>query len=117
MVRMVGFHSGYLNQNNHMLLNKTIILQFNKSQKIYQNIDILTTKTNEILNNFYHAKTINLSGDGARIITKFSKQINAIRYCDKFHFHKILFDIFGYSKKKNKDNKRIFDNTFGNQFS
>ncbi len=33
MVRMVGFHSGYLNQNNHMLLNKTIILQFNKSQK------------------------------------------------------------------------------------
>lgn len=117
MVRMVGFHSGYLNQNNHMLLNKTIILQFNKSQKVYQNIDILATKTSEILNNFYHAKTINLSGDGARIITKFSEQINAIRYYDKFHFHKILFDVFGYSKKKNKDNKRIFDNTFGNQFS
>ena len=29
---------------------------------------------------------------GARIITKFSEQINAIRYYDKFHFHKILFD-------------------------
>ena len=115
-VRMVGIHSGYNNEKDHKLLNKTIIFQFDKNPLIYENIENLTIKTKEIINKFYDFKTINLSGDGARCITKFSEEINAIRHYDKFHFHKILFSCFGYTRKKNKENKKLFDTNFGNQF-
>lgn len=115
-VRMVGIHSGYNNEKDHKLLNKTIIFQFNKNPLIHENIENLTIKTKEIIDKFYAPKTINLSGDGARCITKFSEEINAIRHYDKFHFHKILFNCFGYTIKKNKENKKLFDTNFGNQF-
>ncbi|WP_373440589.1 Mbov_0401 family ICE element transposase-like protein [Metamycoplasma equirhinis] len=115
-VRMVGIHNGYQDKNNHKLLNKTIIFQFDKNALTYQNMDFLTNKTKEIIDKFYTYKNINLSGDGARCITKFSQNIKAIRHYDKFHFHKILFNCFGYSKNKNRQNKNIFGGEFGNQF-
>lgn len=115
-VRMIGIHNGYKDLYNRNLLNKTIIFQFDKSTLTYQNMDILTTKTKQIIDDFYNYEDMNLSGDGAKCISKFSQDMQAIRHYDKFHFHKILFNCFGYCKKKNKENKKIFEDNFGNQF-
>ena len=116
MFRMLGMHTNKDSSNI-----KTIFLQVSNSENstipIKDKYDKLVNETNNFLATFSNLKTINLSGDGARIIDKFGKDINVNkRHYDLYHFLKICSDNLNFSSRKNKINKLIYDDTFGNPY-
>lgn len=108
--RMVTIHTGY-KLPNKKINHKTILIQFTNCNKPKNNklLDEKLKHTVEyVLENIYHKSSLIVSGDGARSITKFAEIIQAERAYDKFHFMRILYDVFGYSQTRNVSNRRLF---------
>lgn len=112
MIRMLGLHT--------KLKNKLLVFQFNHVNQDKENaqskLENLTKITLEIKQKIYSDLPLNLSGDGAKIITNFATKIKAQRHFDKYHFMAEVFKNLGYSKTINKINKLNYEPYIGNPF-
>ena len=108
-------------ENLTKIMNKTSIIQCteisNLSLEKQHILDAkLLAKIDEIKNKYYGNLSLLVSGDGAKNITQIAMKLDAKRYYDLFHFLKIAYENLGYSARKNKLNKDIYDDVIGNPF-
>lgn len=116
MIRMVGVHTKPEISNV-----KTLFLQMNLSrlskEAREEKYEILNCGVVHFINSFTNLEELNLSGDGAKIIDKFFKDIRANwRYYDLYHFLKICSDNLNFSSRRNICNKRFYKKYFGNPY-
>ncbi|MCU4706429.1 Mbov_0401 family ICE element transposase-like protein [Mycoplasma sp. CSL7503-lung] len=97
-----------------VMLRMVLLTNKNKQQtcfifnKINGSVENISKKIIDFLGKKYPKNKIKISGDGATFINKIAEKIGVKRYYDLFHFNKILFDLIGFTKRRNKQNKKIF---------
>ncbi|WP_322959031.1 hypothetical protein RRG53_03360 [Mycoplasmopsis cynos] len=70
----------------------------------YKNLTFICSKIKEFFGHNFDVRKIKISGDGAKFINTISQNLGVKRYYDLYHFKKYLFNVFGYTRTKNKQN-------------